>query len=321
MKIYFIEEIKHTISFTQDLAKLLDSQRQAFIDYSKGLIYVPQPLQMTFTNPSGDCHIKAGVRAKDELFVVKIATGFYNNTNQGLPSIDGAFLLFSTKTGLLEAILCDGGYLTLLRTALAAGVAAQTTPFPINKIGIVGTGGLANLILQVLRLLFPSVAIQVWGRNFVKAKSLVVDDPRISTTNSISELLQNSNLVITATASTKPIIHAKNISDNVHIIALGADEPGKQELDVSVFKMADQVIVDSKEQALRFGDSFHAMNAGIINSEKLEELGKILITNSITTSQTTIMITDLSGIAAQDIAISSYVLNKIMIGKLKNTKL
>ncbi len=315
MKIYSINEIKHVISFAHDLTALIDSQRQAFIDYSKGLVYVPPPLQMTFTNPPGDCHIKAGMRANDNFFVVKIATGFYQNSTQNLPSIDGAILLFSSTTGLLEAILCDGGYLTLLRTALAACVAAQTTPFSINKIGIVGTGGLATLVLQILRLLFPNIAIQVWGRNLIKAKSLVTKHPVASATDSIAELLHNSNLVITTTASHNPIIQAKNIHGNIHIVALGSDEPGKQELDVDVFKIANKVIVDSKTQALRFGDSFHAINKGFITKEQLEELGETILNNSnnsiITSQTTTTIITDLSGIAAQDVAISRYVLSKI----------
>jgi len=84
---------------------------------------------MTFANPPGDCHIKSGMCLDDDIFVVKIATGFYQNSSLGLPVVDGAILIFSRNTGRLETILCDGGYLTLVRTALAACVCAQLTPW------------------------------------------------------------------------------------------------------------------------------------------------------------------------------------------------
>lgn len=289
MQIFHKTDIEKCISLEDDLAELMLSQKQAFIDFSAGYINTPMPLQMNFNNPPGDCHVKAGYHQSDDIFIVKIATGFYQNKDSSLPAGDGAILVFSKSTGLLQAILCDNGYLTTLRTALASCVASQIAP--VTHIGIIGTGNLSKMTAKLMQLLYPKVGITIWGR---------------SSNNSLDELLSISDLVITTTASHEPII--KNIRKNVHIIALGADELGKQELEPELFKIADKIIVDSKPQALKFGDSYHAIKSGIINAEAIEELGILLAQGY--KAQNKIIITDLTGIAAQDIAIAQWTIDK-----------
>ncbi len=288
MQIFHKAYIEKCISLQNDLAELMLSQKQAFIDFSAGHMNVPMPLQMSFKDPPGDCHVKAGYNEPDDIFIVKIATGFYQNKDLGLPAGDGAILIFSKSTGLLQSILCDNGYLTLLRTALAACVASQISS--VTRITIVGTGNLGKMTAELMRLLYPRVNINIWSR---------------SSQNSLDELLSTSDLVITTTASHLPII--KTIKKNAHIIALGADDPNKQELKPEIFKNADKIIVDSKAQAIKFGDSYHAIKANIINEDDLEELGTLLAQDY--KAQDKMIITDLTGIAAQDIAIAKWTLS------------
>ena len=152
------------------------------------------PLQMIFKNPPGDCHVKAGYHEEDDIFIIKIATGFYQNKDLNLPAGDGAILVFSKSTGLLQSILCDNGYLTLLRTALAACVASKISA--VTHITIVGDGNLGKMTAKLMRLLYPGIGITIWKRN---------------SCNSLDELLNISDLVITTTASHTPIIKRKNI--------------------------------------------------------------------------------------------------------------
>jgi ornithine cyclodeaminase len=284
------EIIANIINIKANLGELILSQKKAFIDFSAGHNMSLIPLQMSFQTPPGDCHVKAGFHDVDDIFVIKIATGFYQNKDLGLPSGDGVILVFSKSTGLLQSILCDNGYLTTLRTALAACVASQIAA--VNHIGIVGTGELSKMTVELMKLLYPKVGITVWGR---------------SSNYSLDKLLSMSDLIITTTASSEPII--KTIKKNTHIIALGADELSKQELGSNIFNSADKIIVDSKAQALKFGDSYHAMEAGIINSDALEELGILLAQDYKAENKT--IITDLTGIAAQDIAIAKWTISSL----------
>lgn len=48
-------------------------------------IYNPAPIQMSFPKAHGDCHIKAGFKNEGDIFIVNIATGFYQNIRNDLP--------------------------------------------------------------------------------------------------------------------------------------------------------------------------------------------------------------------------------------------
>lgn len=308
-KVYNIDQIKAVIDLKQDFLELIQSQQQAFIDFSNKLITVPAPIQMSFPKAHGDCHIKAGFKNNDDIFIVKVATGFYQNVINSLPASDGAVLVFSKNTGVLLQILCDGGYLTTLRTALAAGVATKRTPWNISHIGIIGTGQLAIMVLQLMQFLYPHVSFSIWGRSYQKAKDITALYNHVKVSGSIQGLMKNGDIIITTTASTQPIIDAKYVTGKTHIIALGADEIGKQECDPTLFQIADTVVVDSKKQAAQFGDTFHAIQAGFIGIEKTQELGDIIQKNIPVESN--FIITDLTGIAAQDLAIMEFILNKL----------
>lgn len=307
--IYDIKQITKALDIEQNLEKLLQIQKQAFIDFSSNLYEVPIPMQLKFHEFTGDCHVKSGFKKDDDLFVIKVATGFYKNTELGLPSGDGALLLMSQKTGLLQAILCDGGYLTTLRTALAAMVAAKITPWDIRCIGIVGTGKLASQLLYILQKQFPLAQICLWGRNVNKAKTFA--DENIIICNFIDELCALSDVIITTTASTEPVISTHAIGGRKHIIALGADDIDKQECSPCLFRKADVVIVDSCKQACVFGDTFHAISANVITIDKVIELGNVLQAEK--TLDAKLIVTDLTGIAAQDVAIAIFVLQQLKI--------
>ncbi len=304
MNVFDIDQIKRAVNLDNGLEMLINSQRQAFIDFSAGLYEVPLPVQLQFIQTHGDCHIKAGFRRDDDVFVIKIVTGFYKNTHLNLPAGDGALLVFCQKTGLLQAILCEGGFLTTLRTALAAVVSATLTPWNIRCIGIIGTGVLAALIQIIMKKRYPDAQLCLWGRSTDKARSMAANGVRLC--HSVQELMEQSDLIITATASTRPIITAQYLSGNRHIIALGADDRHKQECDMPVFEKADLVIVDSLVQACKLGDTAHALRQQVVGTEKIVELGVLLQQQARLDAG--LIITDLTGIAAQDIAIAKWVL-------------
>ncbi len=101
-----------------DLSPLIED---GFVAYSHGQVVVPPVGELCFDEPPGDTHIKYGRIKGADPFVIKIASGFYRNPEFGLPSKSGLMLAFSSRTGMLDTMLMDRGYLTDLRTTLAAG--------------------------------------------------------------------------------------------------------------------------------------------------------------------------------------------------------
>jgi len=309
MKILSRNEIERVLS----IPKILDAIEQGFIAYSYGETIVPPIASLHFDSPPGDCHIKYGYAKNGKYYVVKVASGFYNNPQHGLPSTNGLMLLFDKQTGNPISLLLDEGYLTDIRTAAAGCITAKLlAPEDISCIGIVGTGTQAFYQLKLLSFATDCRRAMVWGRNAGKAQMFAqhtdLNEWTIGIAKDVDQLTRECNLIITTTASSEPLLFAHQLRPGTHITAVGADDIEKQELHEEIFVKADKVIVDSKSQCAAFGDTSHALNKGLINSGKLVELGEVL-TNPLLgrTSNKQITVCDLTGIAIQDLQIAESI--------------
>ncbi|MDF1826916.1 MAG: hypothetical protein P1U39_01405 [Legionellaceae bacterium] len=306
MNIYTIQQIKNALDIKQDLPLMMQAVCNELIHFSNGESVVPMPLHLSFSEPRGECHVKAGYSLHDQYFVIKIATGFYENTLSGLPAGDGLMLVCCKNTGIIQAVLCDGGYLTLLRTALMACIVAKLTPWKVEHISIFGTGALARRVIEIMHQQYPDINMYLWGRNQCHVESILCDYPYVQREENRSTLVKQGGVVITTTASQRPLIHARDIDKRIHIIALGADQANKQEVDATVFAMADRVMVDCQQQAVLFGDTAMAIKQQHIDASVLREVGGVL--QSEENHHARMMISDLTGIAPQDLGIAKYVM-------------
>ena len=98
-----LDEIKGLI----DTPQLIQQIETGFVLYSEGKVNVPPVGFLHFSDPPGDVHIKYGSVTGDEYYVLKMASGFYDNPKLGLSASDGLILVFSQKTGQLKLILLD----------------------------------------------------------------------------------------------------------------------------------------------------------------------------------------------------------------------
>ena len=294
---------------------LVESMAAAFVAYSSGLAVVPPVGELVFESPPGDVHIKYGYVRGERYYVVKVASGFYDNPAIGLPTGNGLMLLFSQATGVLEAVLLDEGILTDERTAAAGAVVAKhLAPRQLNCIGIVGTGAQAELQLRHLAAVSPCRDVLVWGRNTARAEGFcerLSDSPfRITIASSIDALIDEARLIVTTTPAVSPLLD--RLQPGTHVTAMGSDTADKQELAASLLAAADLVIADSRAQSGSRGEVFRALQAGEITLEKVMELGDI-ISGKVAgrTSSEQVTIADLTGVATQDIAIATAVYERL----------
>ena len=138
MKVFGLGDIKRVLPKI-DLSPLI---KEGFVAYSSGQAVVPPVGELVFENPPGDVHIKYGYIQNDDYYVVKIASGFYGNTDLNVQSSQGGvMIMFDQKTGKEVGILIDECYLTNVRTAIAGAVCAELfSPSNISSIGVIGTG-------------------------------------------------------------------------------------------------------------------------------------------------------------------------------------
>ena len=305
-----LKEIKAIIKNVDVISAI----EEGFIQYSNGNTVVPPVGELLFEKPKGDAHIKYGYIKNDDYYVIKIASGFYENVKLGIPSSQGLMLLFDQKTGVPKAVLLDEGYLTDIRTAAAGALAAKYfAPKNIKAIGIVGTGMQAKLQLQYLQEYTPCTKVWVWGRNLKNTEIFVKEfeaDFNIHIAKTIAELARHCNLIVTTTPSELVLLKADDIQKGTHITAVGSDTEQKQELESKILKKADIVIADSIPQSKNRGEIYRAVTDGEISEKKIIELGTAIQNPKLQrTNEDQITIVDLTGVAVQDIMISKAVYN------------
>ena len=268
---------------------------------------------MLFDDPPGELHIKYGVTRGDDVFVVKMATGFYRNAERGLPPFGGMSLVFSARTGMPEAVLLDGGHMTNVRTAAAGAVAARhLAPREVRAIGICGSGVQARLQAEHLKAVTPCRDVIVWARDPAKAKLCAADLARSGfrarTAESAAALAAEANLIVTTTASHTPYLAAEHVRPGTHITAMGSDTADKAELAADLLARADVVVADSLSQCLVRGEIHHAVAGGLLDAGRVVELGAVIKQPTQGRSDDNqITIADLTGVAVQDIQIAKAV--------------
>ncbi len=306
-----IIELKEITSIVNDV-DVVAAMKEGFIQYSNGNSMVPPVGELIFKDPPGDVHIKYGYIKNQEFYVIKIASGFYDNIQLGIPSGQGLMLLFNQRTGQLQAILLDEGYLTNVRTVAAATLATRYfAPESVQAVGIIGTGTIAKLQIEQLHNSNGHLTFWVWGRNRVKAQQLIAelgDEIDIRIAASCKELAQKATVIITTTPSEHPLLFAEDIKSGTLIVAIGSDTEHKQELDSAILKKATLVIADSISQSKSRGEIYQAVKAGAISEKKIVELGNALQSDQWQHStDEQIIVVDLTGVAVQDIMIASAV--------------
>ncbi|MEO0357411.1 MAG: ornithine cyclodeaminase family protein [Pseudomonadota bacterium] len=309
------------ISLTQDQIEPLidwaaatDAIRQAYVDASAGRVSLPPVGHITFPDVGGDCHIKYGHVLGQPSFVIKVATGFPKNADHDMPNGNGLVLVMSAQTGVLQAILHDQMLLTDVRTGLGGGVAAQALARPdAQRLLVVGSSVQAQWQIKAHVQAMPGLdQITLWGRNPNHAKTAVKamrEKATIQIADDLETATRTADIIVTATGATAPLIQSDWIQPGTHVTAVGADAPGKQELDPALVARATVVTVDSMSQCLNHGEVSHAVSAGFLDPSRIVELGTLLSDPSLgRQTDQDITVTDLTGIAAQDIAIANCVL-------------
>jgi ornithine cyclodeaminase len=293
---------------------LMTEIEQGFIAYSHGQAVVPPVGELVLDDPPGDVHIKYGYIKGDDYYVIKVASGFYENpVNNLLPSSNGLMLMFSQQTGELVSVLLDEGSLTDIRTAVAGAIAAKClAPSDVTRIGIVGSGIQARLQLQYLAPVTECRQVLVWGRNQASLDDYVAEMAghgfEVATTMDARDVMASCNLIVTTTPAEKAILRAANLRRGIHFTAVGSDTPAKQELATAILGRADLVVADSISQCLERGEIHHALATKKLSRTDIVELGSIIAGDAAgRTTDQQVTVADLTGVAVQDIQIAKAI--------------
>ncbi|WP_421980767.1 cyclodeaminase [Roseibium sp.] len=292
----------------------VDCVERAFSLLAAGGVEMPPIMSMLIPPYHGEVDVKTAFVPGIDSYAIKMASGFFDNPKQGLPSASGLMVLFSARTGFVEALLLDNGYLTDVRTAAAGAVAARhLAPETARTACIVGAGAQARLQLQALCLVRPIEKAVFWARDITKAQAAAEEMAAalgigVSAASDLEMSVREADVVITTTPSAEPLIRADWLRAGHHVTAMGSDQEHKLELEPACLAAADLYVPDSQSQTELLGELHHAISAGIVPAgRQFDELGDIVAGKAKgRTDAQQITICDLTGTGIQDTAIATF---------------
>ncbi len=295
--------------------------QDAFTALASGRVVMPPILHMALPDVSGEVDVKTAWLPELPSFAIKVSPGFFANPKRGLPSLSGLMMLLSAETGRLEALLLDNGYLTDLRTAAAGAVAARHLAHANARVaGVLGAGTQARLQIEALTLVRPIGRVLVWARDQAKAEAYAEAMAErlgfdVVPVASPERLVLEADVVVTATSARSPLVVADWLHPGLHVTAIGADAPDKNELHPGVLAYADRLVCDSRAQCALYGELHHGL--GQHADLAVTELGEITAGRQPgRQSGDEITVCDLTGTGVQDTAVALLAYRKAVAAGL-----
>jgi alanine dehydrogenase len=218
-------------------------------------------------------------------------------------------VIIDVETGTPRAII-NATELTAMRTGAAGAVAARYLAPRQSSVtlGVVGAGRQAEAQVEATAAALTIEEIRVWSRTGKSAEAFAA---RYSDYNARSVPIERAcdcDVLTTTTPSTKPFVMADWVHEGTHINAIGADAPGKQELDPALLLKAE-VFVDDPRQSIHSGEINVPISTGQYNPGRIAgTLGEVVTGKKGRSSPDAITIFDSTGLAIQDLAIATLVL-------------
>ncbi|MES0828377.1 ectoine utilization protein EutC [Ruegeria sp. SCP11] len=296
----------------------VDCVEQGFTTLAGGRVVMPPIMTLPVQDHNGEVCVKTAYVPGIDSFAMKMSPGFFDNPKLGLPSTTGLMVVFSSRTGILEALLLDNGYLTDVRTAAAGAVAARhLARTDASHVCIIGAGVQSKMQLKAMTLVRGVKSAVIWARDQAKAEtaaSSVRQDLGIDVTVSsdVAHAVASADIVVTTTPAAAPVIQAEWLQPGQLVIAMGSDQEHKCEIEPACLTKADLYVPDSQAQCAVKGELRSAIEAGLISKDRsFTELGDV--TSGKATgrqSDSDLIIADLTGTGVQDTAIATLAGNR-----------
>jgi alanine dehydrogenase len=225
--------------------------------------------------------------------------------NRDRPTHQAAIVLFDPATGT-PAALMDGTYVTAVRTAAAAALAARLLARPdAHVLAIVGTGVQARSHARALAAVREWTEIRVAGRDPAKVRQLAAE-LGATAASSFEAAVRGADVVAATTHSAEPVVLAEWVAPGTHVGSVGYNAPGS-ELDPALVRAAT-VVVESRESALAPPPAGAPELAGL-DPGSVAELGELVSgARPGRTSPDEVTLYKSVGVAVQDLAAAALVL-------------
>jgi alanine dehydrogenase len=298
--------VKTLVLGGKDLEKILSMElaipavERAFAAHGRGEAIMPPKLYLPLEKYSGD--FRAMPSCLGDAAGVKWVNMHPENPKRfNLPAVMGVFILSDPETAFPLAVM-DATRLTAYRTGAAAAVASKHLAVPNpTTIGFIGCGTQARAILKAHRAIYGGLRAVMADVDPAAAERFAQEVGGFSAS---MDQAGNCDIICTTTPSRAPVLFRSYVGISTHINAMGADAPGKQELDPRLLQEAT-VVLDDMAQATESGEVNVPLHAGTYKREQIYgTLGEIVAGKKAGRIGTEITIFDSTGLAIQDLALA-----------------
>ena len=301
---------KQELAALMPFGEYVDAVADAFRMHAEGRSISPPPMHIPADG--GGFHVKAGsLPIGPGYTAIKVNGNFPNNrAARGLPTIQGAILLFDTSTGSPVALL-DSIEITIKRTGAATAVAARYLARPESQVAMIfGCGTQGRVQLAALRHQLDIRRVFVHDTDVGAAETFASEISRdgldVEVPVKPKLAARASDVIVTCTSAHAPFLGPADVRSGTFIAAIGADNPEKSEIEPTLMARA-RVVTDLTEQCSHMGDLHHAIDAGAMQAAGVyAELGELVAGRKPGRTEVhQITLFDGSGVGIQDVAASA----------------
>lgn len=310
---------KQDVGMLINMKDAIASVEQAYTDYCSNMVIQPPIVSIEDEENNGELDIKTCYSKSNQFISIKSASGYWDNPRAyNLPTMLATIMLLDGKTGYPLCIM-DGSLITGYRTGAAGGLSAYLLARKDSKkVAIIGAGNQARLQLKAICQVLNIESVKAWDTNtellavykeeISKSLNLLVE-----TCETAKDAVIDADIIVATTPSKNVIVKDEWIKEGAHIIAIGADMSGKQELDTKIFRRA-KIYVDSISQCVERGETRNAIMSGDIKTSDIyAELGEVLLERKqARNNDTQITIFDATGMGIQDNTLADLIYNKAL---------
>ena len=292
-----------------DMDLALAAVTEAFRAHGEGRVNLPPKVHLVLPWGSFKAMFGEIFLPGDHICGVKWNSNFPENPRHGGLTIKGKLLLNDPETGL-ELADMDATRITNFRTGAAGGLAVQHLARPeATRLGLVGAGEQARTQVAAILKVRPIKAITIYSRTNARSQALQQELKGLYglsavVAEDVALAVRAQDIVVTTTPSTSPLVRREWVGPGTHINAMGADSPGKQELDPGILAAA-KIIVDDWAQAKDIGEINMPLARGEITPEQIYgTIGEVVAGKKPgRTDSREITVFDATGLAIQDLAL------------------
>ena len=235
------------------MPKAIEIMKRAFGQLSAGKATVP--LRSKISSDKGDTLLMPAYLHGSQGLGIKIVSIYKDNPSKDIPTVTAIVIVLDPQTGQPKALI-EGDSLTAIRTGATGGLASDLLARRDAKtVALFGAGVQARAQLQGVIAVRSITRINLLDLSLSTSQKLAdeiatwEEAPAVNLVSNSKEAIQDADIIITATTSSKPVFDGHGLKAGTHITGVGSYTPQMREVDETTVQRA-RIVVDSREACL-----------------------------------------------------------------------